>query len=98
VEALAREHGLAVSRVTSNPAGPSRPGVNWTTVCMTLPVDGAGALPLLRGIILNDEKSSTYKLALLRAVARVADLTPSLARADLLEDVVEVPLGAVALN
>jgi hypothetical protein len=44
-----------------------------------LPDDGTGALPLLRGIILNDDKSSTYKLALLRAILRVADGTPSLA-------------------
>jgi hypothetical protein len=29
-----------------------------------LPDDGSGALPLLRHIILNDDKSSTYKLAL----------------------------------
>ena len=30
-------------------------------------------LPLLRYIILNDDKFSTYKLALLRAICRIAD-------------------------
>ncbi len=67
-------------------------------MCLTLPDDGAGALPLLRGIILNDDKSATYKLGLLRSIARLADLTPSLARPHASKDIVEVPLGAVALN
>ena len=98
VEALARTHGLAVLRsvVTSDQLG--RPDVRWTGMCLRLPDDGEGALPLLRGIILNDDKSSTYKLGLLRAVARIADTAPALAapRAD--EDAVELPLGLVALN
>ena len=98
VEALAREHGLAVTRVERAPETFRRPGVTWTTMCLTLPNDGAGALPLLRGIILNDDKSATYKLALLRAIARLADLTPSLAKAHAIEDAFDVPLGAVALN
>jgi hypothetical protein len=52
----------------------------------------------LRGVILNDDKSSTYKLALLRAVARIADATPALAVPRLDQDAVELPLGLVALN
>jgi SAM-dependent methyltransferase len=98
VEAFAREHGLAVIKAERAPATPLRPGVTWTTMCLALPDDGAGALPLLRGIILNDDKAATYKLGLLRAVARLADLTPSLARAHGPGDDVEVTLGAVALN
>jgi len=98
VEAFARAHGLAVLRsvVTSDQLG--RADVRWTGMCLRLPDDGAGALPLLRGVILNDEKSSTYKLGLLRAVARVADAAPALAVPRLDEDAVEVPLGVVALN
>lgn len=98
VEALAREHGLQV--VSARQVGDTlgRSGVDWTTMCLRLPDDGAGALPLLRGIILNDGKSSTYKLGLLRAISKVADLTPSLARPLEAEDAVELPLGAVALN
>jgi len=99
VEALARAHGLAVSRVASRERDARlRPGVSWTTVCMTLPDDGAGALPLIRGIVLNDDKSATYKLGLLRAVARLADSSPSLGAPHPTEDRVEVPLGAVAMN
>jgi hypothetical protein len=98
VEALAREHGLQVSSIAEAQDMLGRPGVQWTTVILRMPDDGAGALPLLRGIILNDGKSSTYKLGLLRAVAKVADLTPSLAVPDKVDDAVELPLGAVALN
>lgn len=88
VEALARSHGLAVLRAD----------VTWTSMALRLPDDGAGALPLLRGIILNDDKASTYKLGLLRAVARVADATPALATPRSDGDAVELPLGIVALN
>ena len=98
VEAFARMHGLAVLRSVSTADQLGRADVRWTGMCLRLPDDGAGALPLLRGVILNDEKSSTYKLGLLRAVARVADATPALAVPRLDEDVVEVPLGVVALN
>jgi hypothetical protein len=67
-------------------------------MCLTLPDDGAGALPLIRGIILNDDKSATYKLGLLRSIAKVADVSPSLGTPSPFQDRVAVPLGAVALN
>lgn len=99
IEALAREHGLAVTRITPPMAdGAGRADVSWVTMCLTLPDDGAGALPLLRGIILNDAKTTTYKLGLLRSIARLADLAPALAIAGEGEDEVVVPMGAVALN
>lgn len=99
IEALAREHGLAVTRTTTPMAdGAGRADVNWVTMCLTLPDDGAGALPLLRGIILNDAKTTTYKLGLLRSIARLADLAPALARPGDGQDDVVLPLGAVALN
>lgn len=98
VEALAHEHGLMVTRSAQAADAMGRAGVSWTTMCLTLPDDGAGALPLIRGVILNDDKSATYKLGLLRAIAKVADMAPSLGRAHALEDRVDVPMGAVALN
>ena len=99
VEGLAREFGLMVAKVEHRSGDARRrPGVDWITVAMRLPDDGAGALPLLRGIILNDDKSATYKLGLLRSVAKVADLTPGLARHHPSEDAVLLPLGVVALN
>jgi SAM-dependent methyltransferase len=72
-----------------------RPGVRWQTVILDLPDDGAGALPLLRGVILQQEKSATYKLALLRCIARIADTSPNVAREA--GDHVELPLGLIAL-
>jgi SAM-dependent methyltransferase len=98
VEAFARAHGLAVLRSAAAADRLGRDDVRWTAMCLRLPDDGAEALPLLRGIILNDDKSSTYKLGLLRAVARIADATPALAVPRPEEDVVEIPLGVVALN
>ena len=98
IEVLARSHGLGVLRSILAPDRRQRPGVSWTQLCLQLPDDGTGALPLLRGIILNDDKSSTYKLALLRAILRVADGTPSLAAECADTDAVDLPLGLVALN
>ena len=73
-----------------------REGVRWETLVFRLPDDGTGALPLLRHVIVNDNKASTYKLGLLRALTRIADGLPGmiLKRSD---DWVELPLGLVAL-
>lgn len=64
---------------------------------MRLPDDGTGALPLLRHVILNDQKTSTYKLGLLRALTRAADGMAGLAR-DVGDGHVVLPLGLVALT
>ncbi|SFR47933.1 HNH endonuclease [Marinobacter daqiaonensis] len=73
-----------------------RPEVQWETAVYRLPDDGTGALPTLRHIIVNDDKSSSYKLGLLRTLVRLADSAPGLVlnRSD---DWVELPLGAVGL-
>jgi hypothetical protein len=63
---------------------------------LRLPDDGTGALPLLRHIILNDTKSSTYKLALLRTLCRIADGYLGIVR-ETQEEFVEIPHGLVAL-
>lgn len=98
LEVYARDHGLAILQIANGVDLQDRADVRWTTYVFQLPDDGAGALPLLRGIILNDDKSATYKLGLLRAIARIADMAPALAieRPDV--DIVDIPLGAVALN
>ncbi len=98
MEAHARAHGLTMLRISESADLQGRTGVQWTSYALQMPDDGAGALPLIRGIILNDEKSSTYKLGLLRSLARIADTAPALAVERLDADIVEVPLGAVALN
>ena len=96
VEKLARIHGLAVIRVTRADDRLGREDVTWQTVCLQSPDDGLGALPLLRHVIINDSKSSTYKLALLRVLVRIADSATGLVE-DVDDDTIAVPLGLVAL-
>lgn len=99
IEGLARTHGLEIVRVATSSDHGERTGVTWDVMALRMPDDGTGALPLVRGIVLSDEKSSTYKLALLRAVARIAEYAPAAATpATDGRDAVEVPLGLVALN
>jgi protein-L-isoaspartate O-methyltransferase len=99
IEGLARAHGLEVLRVAASGDQGGRAGVTWDVMALRMPDVGTGALPLVRGIVLSDEKSSTYKLALLRAVARIAEYAPAAATpAPDGRDALEVPLGLVALN
>lgn len=97
IETLATAAGMAVERVHVAQDAMGRPGVTWTNVALRLPDDGTGALPLLRYLILNDQKSSTYKLGLLRALCRAADGSGGLAH-DVGDGSVELPLGIVAMN
>ena len=97
VETLARDHGAFVEKHTEAMDLLNRDDVRWIQMAIRLPDDGTGALPLLRHIILNDDKSSTYKLALLRTLSRVADGAAGLAR-HYDDDHVAVPLGLIALT
>ena len=94
---LARNHGFAVEKVHHAPDQQDREDVTWTCVALRLPDDGTGALPLLRHVILNDQKSATYKLGLLRSLCRAADGSAGMVE-DAEDDFVRVPLGLVALN
>ncbi len=61
VERLGLDTGLAL-RVATDHAGDlqGRPEMRWQTLVLDLPDDGAGALPLLRGVILRQDKNATY--------------------------------------
>ena len=74
----------------------SRDNVRWETMVFQLPDDGTGSLPLLRHIIVNDDKSATHKLGLLRTLVRIAEGAPGMVtkRTD---DTVEIPFGLVGL-
>ena len=96
VEKLARDHGAAVVRSTSQNVARSTGAIRWTQILIRLPDDGTGALPLLRHIILNDNKSSTYKLALLRTLCRIADGYLGMVR-ETDDEAVLIPHGLVAL-
>ncbi len=92
---LAQQFGLRIVHTSDSQDKLGRSEVSWTNVVLGLPDDGLGALPLLRHLILVDEKASTYKIALLRVLARIADTAAGLARYD--ADSVVVPLGLVSL-
>ena len=74
-----------------------RPEVSWRTLVFRMPDDGTGGLPTLRNIIVNDNKSATYKLGLLRALVRAADGSPGLVLSEN-DEKVTLPFGLVALN
>jgi len=74
----------------------TRPGIHWETLVFAMPDDGTGCLPLLRHVIVNDNKSSTYKLGLLRTLVRLAETAPGLI-INRTDDYVEIPFGAVGL-
>lgn len=96
LEAWARKRALICQCLSPDTDRLAREDVWWETLTFSLPDDGTGALPTLRHIIVNDAKASTYKLALLRSLARIADGMPGmvLARDD---NWVDIPLGLVAL-
>ena len=97
LETLVRGHGAFVERSVEAKDELGRSDVRWTQVAIRLPDDGTGALPLLRHIILNDDKSSTYKLGLLRTLCRIADGASGFARPH--DDAfIAIPLGLVALT
>jgi SAM-dependent methyltransferase len=47
--------------------------ISWQTLVLQLPDDGTGAFPFIRHVAINDGKSATHKLALLRVLLRIAD-------------------------
>lgn len=73
-----------------------RDHVSWETLVFTMPDDGTGSLPLLRHIIVNDDKASSYKLGLLRVLIRIAECSPGIV-VDRTDEYVDIPLGIVGL-
>ncbi|WP_283131325.1 class I SAM-dependent methyltransferase [Enterovibrio norvegicus] len=97
IEQFAKDHALQVRLKTDVQADSlGRDSVKWQTVVLTLPDDGSGDLLTVRHVIVNDNKSSTYKLALLRTLLRIADAHPG-AMSDRSDGRVAIPLGLVAL-
>ncbi|QIZ78594.1 class I SAM-dependent methyltransferase [Ferrimonas lipolytica] len=97
IERLAKDQALRVnhkSELSQDTLGRSE--VQWQTVVLSLPDDGSGDLTRVRHIIVNDSKSATYKLALLRTLLRVAD-AHSGAVIERHDNKVVLPLGLIAL-
>ena len=97
IRSLARDHGAFVERETTANDLLGRREIRWDQLAIRLPDDGTGALPLLRHVILNDDKSSTYKLGLLRVLCRIADGAGGLA-SPVDDEHVAIPMGLVALT
>ena len=96
LERLALRHGAIVTSCGRAADAFGRDGISWERVIVRLPDDGTGAMPLLRHLIVNNAKSSTYKLALLRTLCRIADGAAGTAM-PLDEERVEIPFGLVGL-
>ncbi|WP_291810220.1 class I SAM-dependent methyltransferase [Limnobacter sp.] len=96
LELYAKQQALKPLRISRSDDALRREQVSWETVVFQLHDDGTGALPIVRHIIVNDSKSATYKLALLRCITLIAETLPGLVirRSD---SQVVLPLGAVAL-
>ncbi|WP_031568257.1 class I SAM-dependent methyltransferase [Rheinheimera texasensis] len=97
VEQLAKQFGLVLRYISDKTADSGgRADVQWQTLVLELPDDGSASLSRIRHIVLNDSKSSTYKLALLRTLVRIADAHPG-AVLDRQDGKVQISLGLVAL-
>lgn len=92
---LGQQFGLRLVQSHDSDDRLGRNEVSWTTAILGLPDDALGTLPLLRNLIHRDEKSSTYKIALLRILARIADVAGGAARFE--SESVALPLGLIAL-
>jgi len=89
----AKKLGLQLQRTESTPNGEQY--ISQQTVILQLPDDGSGSLARIRHIAVNDSKSSTYKLALLRTLVRIADAHPG-AFNERTDGQVAISLGLVA--
>jgi len=93
---LATDRALLVQRECRGQADLTRSEVGWDCVVFKLLDDGTGSLPLLRHIIVNDNKAASYKLGLLRVLIRIAEGAPGMVtKRD--DDWVEIPFGLVGL-
>jgi SAM-dependent methyltransferase len=96
LEYLAKSHGMSVLHSDTEPDHLGRTEITWSHVAFKFPDDETGALPLFRHVILKSDKSSTYKLGLLRSIARIADGSQGMGRL-IEEDLISIPLGLVGL-
>ena len=97
IRKLSSEHGLIIAHENNSDDLLGRPERKWFHFAVRVPNDGTDALPILRHIILNDEKASTYKLALLRVFCRIANTWPGFVKHQD-DDFVSIPLGLVGLT
>ncbi len=96
LEHYARKRAVVPISSSTDPDKLNRDDVVWVTCVFQLPDDGTGSLPLLRHIIVNDNKAATYKLGLLRSLIKIAESCPGMV-VNRTDDFVSIPFGLVAL-
>ena len=96
LEKFARHRALVREFYEGSEDHLARSNVRWETLVFKLPDDGTGSLPLLRHIIINDDKTATYKLGLLRALVHIAEGAPGMV-VERDDDYVYIPFGLVGL-
>jgi SAM-dependent methyltransferase len=74
--ALLAQRRAVVMRDPVSQQDQTRAHVSWETVIFNIPDDGTGSLPLLRQVIVNDNKAASHKLGLLRVLTRIAASAP----------------------
>jgi len=97
LEELARDFGALIAKKEEREDAMGCGDIRWIQLAIRFPDDGTGSLPLIRHIILNQSKSGTHKLALLRTLCRIADGAAGMAYYNL-DNTVSVPMGLVALT
>lgn len=92
---LASKNALEVISDTKSIDIFNRENVSWQTIVCKLQNDETEGLPLIRNIIVNDKKSSTYKPALLRILTYIADTYPGSVLNNSDDNFVIIPSGLV---
>ena len=93
---LATQHGLQIE-LDGHASDSLGRGYRWQQVVFRVPDDGTGAMPFLRRLVLDDRKSATYKLGLLRTIVRIAESAPGFARVVDDGKSVQLPFGLFGL-
>ncbi|MFM2309703.1 MAG: hypothetical protein RLY87_1825 [Chloroflexota bacterium] len=93
---LATQHGLQIEVDISAQDSLGR-DYRWQQVVFRVPDDGTGAMPFLRRLVLDDRKSATYKLGLLRTIVRIAESAPGFAKITNDGQTAELPFGLFGL-
>ena len=93
---LGNQHAVGHRAQYLNQQNLTNKHMKWDWQIFEMPDDGTGNLPLLRHIIVNDNKSSSYKLGLLRTLVKLAETAPGVVT-NRTDDYVELPFGAVGL-
>lgn len=93
---LATQHGLQIE-VDAQASDSLGRNYRWQQVVFRVPDDGTGAMPFLRRLVLDDRKSATYKLGLLRTIVRIAESAPGFAKITDDGQTAELPFGLFGL-